>query len=106
MAANDTPILLAGEETMDALKRAENPGQMWAAIGQDSYVVVPIESTIHPEQELEGTRLTVVSLLTGWVDRGKSVGPRSLYWRSDMQGTLICNWSSLHSSYSCAKQSQ
>lgn len=63
IAADDKPIPLAGDETIESIQRAENAGQMWAAIGQDSYSIVPIQSTLNPEAQLEGTRLTVVSLL-------------------------------------------
>lgn len=60
IAANDEPILLEGEEVIESVERADSPGQMWTAIGQDSYSVVPIQSTLHPDVQLEGTRLTVV----------------------------------------------
>lgn len=62
IAANDEPILLEGEEVIESVQRADSPGQMWTAIGQDSYSVVPIQSTLHSETQLEGTRLTVVQL--------------------------------------------
>ena len=45
---------------IESIHRADSPGQMWTAIGQDSYSVVPIQSTLHPDVQLEGTRLTVV----------------------------------------------
>ena len=63
IAADDKPIPLAGDETIESIQRADTAGQMWAAIGQDSYSIVPIQSTLHPEATLEGTRLTVVSPL-------------------------------------------
>ena len=62
IAANDSVIPLVGEETIESIERAETAGQMWAAIGQDSYSVVPIQSTLNSQAKLEGTRLTIVWL--------------------------------------------
>ena len=58
--ANSKPVPLGSEEKREAIRRAETAGDMWAAIGEDSWAVVPIDSSLHPGQTLEGTRLTVV----------------------------------------------
>ena len=38
---------------------------MWKAIGDDSWVVVPIQSAARPGHTMEGTRLTLVCTLLG-----------------------------------------
>ena len=61
--AKSKPIQL-DEGKLNALKQANTVEKLWQAIGEDYWTVVPISSTQNPDQTLEGTRLTVVSLFT------------------------------------------
>ncbi|KAL4437434.1 hypothetical protein ABPG75_004573 [Micractinium tetrahymenae] len=60
--ANNAPVPLDTPEKQAAAQGARTTEDMWCAIGTDSWVVVPIESTTRPGHTLEGTRLTVVNL--------------------------------------------
>ncbi len=55
------PIPLGGEETQDAIRKADTAEAIWNAIGKDGWAVVPIASCLRPGGTLEGTRLTIVS---------------------------------------------
>lgn len=59
--ASSNPIPLGSETKQEAIRRAETADDLWAAVGEDSWAVVPIQSLLHPGASLEGTRLTVVS---------------------------------------------
>ena len=58
--AQNTAIPLAGEHKQAQLREARNAEDMWKAIGDDSWVVVPIQSAARPGHTMEGTRLTLV----------------------------------------------
>ena len=60
--AQSQPIPLGGEEKRDAIAAARTAEDLWQVIGEDSWSVVPIQSTLHPNLTLEGTRLTLVRL--------------------------------------------
>ena len=47
---------------LTALTGATTAEEYWSAVGQDSWVVVPVESTTREGHIMEGTRLTVVNL--------------------------------------------
>ena len=57
---NNKPIPLAGEHKQAELQDAKTAEEMWKAIGQDSWVVVPVESITRPGRIVEGTRLQLV----------------------------------------------
>jgi len=57
---NNKPIPLAGEHKQAELQDAKTAEEMWKAIGQDSWVVVPVESITRPGHIVEGTRLQLV----------------------------------------------
>lgn len=57
---NNKPIPLAGEHKQAELQDAETAEEMWKALGQDSWVVVPVESITRPGHIVEGTRLQLV----------------------------------------------
>ena len=59
--ANNAPIPLAGEHKQAELADAKTAEDMWRAIGDDSWVVVPIQAAARPGHSMEGTRLTLVS---------------------------------------------
>lgn len=56
---------MASEGKAAAAAAARTAADMWAALGMDAWVVVPIESTTRPGHQLEGTRLTVVNMSKG-----------------------------------------
>ncbi len=59
--ANNMPIPLAGEHKQAEVADAKTAEDMWRAIGDDSWVVVPIQAAARPGHSMEGTRLTLVS---------------------------------------------
>lgn len=64
-AANDAgnaPIALGSAAKRAAIQAASDAGEMWATIGADSWIVVPIASVAKPDRRLEGTRLTLVAM--------------------------------------------
>ncbi|KAI7837041.1 hypothetical protein COHA_009118 [Chlorella ohadii] len=63
--ANNAKVPLDSEQQQRAAAEARTAEQMWAALGTDSWVVVPIESTTRPGHSLEGTRLTMVNMSKG-----------------------------------------
>lgn len=58
--AQNKPIPLAGEHKQAELRDTKTAEDMWRAIGDDSWVVVPIQSAARPRHSMEGTRLTLV----------------------------------------------
>ena len=58
--ANNKPVPVAGPHVRQAVSDAHTAEDMYAAIGQDSWVVVPIASAARPGHTMEGTRLTLV----------------------------------------------
>ncbi|DBA80252.1 hypothetical protein WJX79_002480 [Trebouxia sp. C0005] len=60
--ANNKPVGLASEDKQAEVQAAQTAGDMWKAIGKDSWVVVPIASTSRPGHTMEGTRLTIVKV--------------------------------------------
>ena len=58
--AQNAAIPLAGEHKQAELREAGSAEAMWRAIGDDSWVVVPIQSAARPGHTMEGTRLTLV----------------------------------------------
>lgn len=60
--AQNARIPLGSAAKRDAVTRAADAAEMWAAVGADSWVVVPIASVAEPSRTLEGTRLTLVAM--------------------------------------------
>ena len=61
-AHNAASELFGLSDSMRAgIAAASTAEEMWRAIGQDCWIVVPIASLAHPELTLEGSRLTLVS---------------------------------------------
>lgn len=58
--AENRAVPLAGQATQDAIRAAATAEALHAAIGVDSWAVVPIASARRPGRALEGTRLTLV----------------------------------------------
>ena len=58
--AENRAVPLAGAATQDAIRAATTAEALYAAIGVDSWAVVPIASAWRPGHALEGTRLTLV----------------------------------------------
>lgn len=61
--AQNEAIPLAGEHKQAEIRDARSAGDMWRAIGADSWVFVPIASSARPGHSMEGTRLTLVRAL-------------------------------------------
>jgi len=59
--AENEGIEITGEKAV-ALAKARTAEEFWSAVGVDSWVVVPVQSTTRNEHSMEGTRLTVVNL--------------------------------------------
>lgn len=60
--ADNNGIDLSAPEAREALQKATTARDLWAAVGKDWWVVVPIKSSVRGGHEMEGTRLTVVNL--------------------------------------------
>ena len=65
LRSSRTAVPVDSEVRRAAVAAARTSGDMWAALGTDAWVVVPIRSTTRPGHDLEGTRLTVVNLSKG-----------------------------------------
>lgn len=61
--AQNEAIPLSGEHKQAEIRDARSAGDMWRAIGADSWVFVPIASSARPGHSMEGTRLTLVRAL-------------------------------------------
>ncbi len=59
--AENEAVEVTGEKAV-ALAKATTAEEFWSAVGVDSWVVVPVESTTRTRHSMEGTRLTVVNL--------------------------------------------
>ncbi len=61
--AESRPVPVEGAAARAAVAAAASAGELWAALGRDAWVVVPVASAAAPgSAPLEGTRLTVVKL--------------------------------------------
>lgn len=60
-AANDA-LPVSAPEQQEAIRKAKTAGDMYKVIKEDSWVVVPIASLVHPNTTIEGTRLTLVEV--------------------------------------------
>lgn len=63
--ADSQQVGLQGDSMREAIAKATTAWEMHDAIGFDCWVVVPIDSVIHPGATLEGTRLTLVPPSSG-----------------------------------------
>jgi tetratricopeptide (TPR) repeat protein len=59
--AENKPVEFTEEKAV-ALSKATTAEEFWSAVGVDSWVVVPVQSTTRNGHSMEGTRLTVVNL--------------------------------------------
>ncbi len=59
--AENEAVEISGEKAL-ALGKATTAEGFWSAVGVDSWVVVPVQSTTRSGHSMEGTRLTVVNL--------------------------------------------
>lgn len=59
--AENKAVEVTGDKAV-ALAQATTAEEFWSAVGVDSWVVVPVQSTTRNGHSMEGTRLTVVNL--------------------------------------------
>eukprot|EP00891_Asterochloris_glomerata_P001301 jgi/Astpho2/1301/fgenesh1_pg.00024_%23_11_t len=57
---HNNPVPLAGDHKRAEIQSVKTAEDLWKAIGRDSWIVVPIDSTARPGHTMEGTRLTIV----------------------------------------------